>query len=127
MPEMLGREVEISVGGVVIAEARTKTLTINNTAIDITTDGDDGIQRILSKPGKKSVDLSVEGLTNDDTMLAASLGDNLLEDVVLDYGTFTLTGSFFQSSYSEGMPHEEAKTFSASYMSSGVLLKTATP
>lgn len=127
MSEMLGREVTISIGGTVVAEARTKTLTINNTAVDISTDGDSGIQRILAKPGKKAVDLSVEGLTIDDTLLEFSLGDNLIEEVILDYGTFTLTGNFFQSSYSEGMPHEEAKTFSASYMSSGVLAKAATP
>lgn len=127
MAEMLGREVTISIGGTVVAEARTKTLTINNTAVDISTDGDAGIQRILAKPGKKAVDLSVEGLTISDELLTASLSDNLIDEVILDYGTFTLTGNFFQSSYSEGMPHEEAKTFSASYMSSGVLAKAATP
>ena len=57
MPEMLGRKVSISIDGTVVANARTKSLSINNTTINVTSDGDDGIQRFLTEAGEKSVEL----------------------------------------------------------------------
>jgi len=123
MAEILGRKVVISVGGTPIATARTKNLTINNEAVDVTSDGDDGIQRLLAEPGQKSVELSVEGLYDGSSLMDVALDGTLIQEVELDYGSYTLEGDFFLSSYTEGQPYNEATTFSATFMSSGAIVK----
>jgi predicted secreted protein len=121
--EQLGRKVTISVGGNVVATARTKSLTINNSPINVTADGDDGIQRMLTEQGEKAVEVSVEGLSFGSDLMDVALGDNLVQEIIFDYGTYTITGDFFQASYAETMPYNEAMTFSASYSSSGAVVK----
>jgi predicted secreted protein len=126
MAETLGRKVTISIGGVVVAVARTKSLTINNSPINITSDGDDGVQRMLSEPGEKNVEVSVEGLTDGGGVLMdVALSNNLIETIIFDYTTFTVTGDFFQASYAESLPYNEAVTFTAAYSSSGAVVKAA--
>ena len=121
--EQMGRKVTISVGGSIVATARTKSLTINNSGINVTADGDDGIQRMLTEPGEKAVEVSVEGLSFGSDLMDIALGDNLVQEIIFDYGTYTITGDFFQASYVETMPYNEAMTFSASYSSSGAVVK----
>lgn len=123
MAEMLGRKVAISIGGVVAANARTKSLTINNEVVDITADGDDGIQRFLTEAGQKAVEVSVEGLEIDDALLDLSLGTDISTTILFTYPTYTITGTFVMPSYSQGMPYNEAMTFSASFNSSGAVVK----
>lgn len=128
--DTIGRKVTMSIGGSVVAQARTKSLTINNTPINVTTDGDDGIQELLAESAEQSVELSVDGLfLSSDTALLdealASPNSASLTSIVFDYGTFTITGTFKQTSYNEGLPYNEAITFSASYSSSGAVVKAA--
>ncbi len=131
--EILGRKVTISIGGNVVAVARTKSLTINNSVINVTSDGDDGIQRLLSEPGEKSVEVSVDGLADNvvagetNPLLDTALGSDLSSEIIFDYGTYTLTGTFMQSSYSESLAYNDAVTFSAAYSSSGAVVKAVTP
>lgn len=125
MAEQLGRKVSISVGGTVVAIARTKSLTINNSSINVTSDGDDGIQRLLSEPGEKSVEVSLDGLADGTELLDISLSNTLTSAIVFDYGTYTITGSFFMTSYNEGLPYNTAITFSASFSSTGAVVKAA--
>ena len=130
MAESLGRKVTISVGAVIVAVARTKSLTINNSPINITSDGDDGIQRMLAEGGEKNVEVSVEGITDlSGVLMDVALSNNQIEEIIFDYGTgnYTITGSFFQASYSESLPYNEAITFTAAYSSSGAVVKAATP
>lgn len=131
--ESLGRKVTISIDGAVVAVARTKSLTINNSTINVTSDGDDGIQRLLSDPGEKSVEISVDGLADltvageTNPLLDIALGNDLSAAIIFDYGTYTLTGTFMQTTYSEGLPYNEAVTFSSAFSSSGALVKAVTP
>lgn len=125
MAEMLGRKVSISVGGTVVANARTKSLAINNTTINVTNDGDDGIQRFLDEMGEKSVEVSVDGLEIDDALLEISLGTDISTEIIFTYPTYTITGTFVMPSYSQSLPYNEAVTFSASFSSSGAVVKAA--
>lgn len=127
MAELLGRIVTISIDGAVVATARTKTLTINNEAINVTSDGDEGIARYLTTPGEKAVEISVDGLMDDDLLLVKSLSNDISADLILTYPTYTLTGTFVMPSYSEGAPYNEAITFSASFSSSGAVVKAVAP
>lgn len=124
MAKQLGRKVTIKIGGNVIAAARTKNLTINNEPVNVTTDGDDGIQTLLAEPGEKAVSVSVEGLGDQTALVDVALGDDLIEAVEFDYGSFTISGDFFQASYTEGQPYNDAITFTAEYQSSGAVLRS---
>jgi predicted secreted protein len=123
MAKQLGRKVTIKIGGVAIAAARTKNLTINNEPVNVTTDGDDGIQTLLNEAGEKAVSVSVEGLGDQTALVDVALGDDLVEAIEFDYGTFSITGDFFQASYQEGMPYNDAITFTAEYQSTGAVLR----
>jgi len=124
--DIIGRKVSISIGGTVVATARTKSLTINNTSINVTADDDAGIQALLAEMGEKAVSTSVDGmrLLADTTLLELSLSSTPSAEIVLTYeGGYTLTGTFFQDSYSEALAYNDAVTFSSSYSSSGAMVK----
>lgn len=125
MSKIVGRIVTLSLATVLIAAARTKSLTINNSPINVTTDDEDGIQTLLAVPGEKAVEISVDGILDTDALLTLSLSANPDGVMVFTYPTYTITGTFFMSSYSEGIPYNEATTFSASFSSSGAVVKAA--
>jgi len=123
MAEILGRKVTVSVGGDVVATARTTSLTINNEAVNVTSAGDEGIRRMMDEAGEKSVEITLDGLYTGSSLMDLALANSLLQEVELDYGDYTLEGDFFLSSYNEGQPYNEAITFSATLMSSGAVTK----
>jgi predicted secreted protein len=146
--EFIGRAVAVKIGTVYVATARTKSFTINNEAVDITSGGDKGIQRLLVRAGQKSVEISIEGLEDlSKTGLPTSLfkfaldngidGTSLMKAVSFEFyltnvqsGTnkpdIILTGDFFLASYQQSQGYNEAVTFSASFNSSG-LVTTSIP
>jgi predicted secreted protein len=125
MAEQLGRKVTVSVGGDVVATARTTSMTVNNESVNITSAGDDGVRRLMDEPGEKSVEITLDGLYTDESLYDLAQGASLLTAVVLTYETYTLTGDFFLASYNEGQPYNEAITFSATLQSSGAVAKAA--
>lgn len=125
MAEQLGRKVTVSVGGDVVATARTTSMTVNNESVNITSAGDDGVRRLMDEPGEKSVEITLDGLYTDESLYDLAQGASLLTAVVLTYETYTLTGDFFLASYNEGQPYNEAITFSATLQSSGAVTKAA--
>ena len=84
-----GRKVKIYKGdettGVIIT-CRTKTLTIGNESINVTSDSDEGYQTLLAEAAEKSLNMSVEGLIRQDDFLQAVLDPSVTE--VLE--TYTL-------------------------------------
>ena len=125
MAEQLGRKVTISIGGEVRATARSKSLSINNEMIEVSGDGDDGVQRYIDEPGQKAVEITVNGMfdTSDDALPTLALSNDLSTEIVLDYGTYTIAGKFVMPSYSEGMEYNDAQTFDATFSSSGAVIK----
>jgi len=128
MAEQLGRKVTISIGGAIRATARSKNLSINNEMVDVTSDGDDGIQRFITEPGQKAVEITVSGMfdTDDETLPELALSNDVSTEIILDYGTYTITGTFVMPSYSEGKEYNDAQTFDATFSSSGAVVKAAT-
>lgn len=111
---------------VVIAGARTDSLTINNTPIDITDKDDAGIVTLLDDIGTKSISLSVEGVAKDATLgnLASAAGDgsalHYFEIAIAALRTYT--GNFFISDFTyTGEDGDSALTFSCSLTSSGTI------
>jgi predicted secreted protein len=117
----VGRTVVLEVAGAQIAGARTKSFTIGNEPVDITSDDDSGFRTLLSVAGTKTLDMSVEGVTKDGSLIALASGSSgLIEDVEMTFpGIGVVAGDFFVASVELGAAYNEASTFSASFQSSG--------
>lgn len=118
----IGRGLVVKQGVTAIAGVRTKTVTINSEPVDITSDDSSGFRTMLDDVGQQSIDLSVEGVTENSTIRAAMLGggSQLLTDITVawpDGGT--VAGDFYMNSYVETGTYNDAVTFTASLQSSG--------
>jgi predicted secreted protein len=121
MAAFVGRTVTVEVGGNAIAGARTKSFTIGNEPVDITSDDDNGFRTMLSIAGTKTLDMTIEGVAKDGVFMAlASNSLGLIENCTITFpGVATLEGDFFIASVELGATYNEATTFSASLQSSG--------
>lgn len=127
MSAFVGRTVVVEVAGASVAGARTKSFTIANEPVDITSDDDNGFRTMLSLAGTKTLDMSIEGVTKDGALIALASGSSgLIEDVEITFpGVGTIAGDFFVASVEIGATYNEATTFSASLQSSGAYTYTA--
>lgn len=135
MAGAVGRELLIKKNNVVIAGARSVTLSWGGQSIDITSGEDDGIRLLLAASGQQQVDLKFEGIEKASVFqnLALSSASKMLTDITLEWPIFTpgntteaaLSGNFRLSAYEEGAPYNDAMTFSATLESSGPWTYTA--
>lgn len=128
MAATAGRKLRIKKGGTAIAGARTDNLTINNEPIDITDKSDAGWTTMLADAGVRSIEADVEGVLEDSTLIALSVGAvaNLLAAWSIEIeGIGTFTGNFYLNSLELGGEQEDAVTFTANIQSSGVITFTA--
>lgn len=127
MAAFVGRTVVVEVGGNAIAGARTKSFTIGNEAVDITSDDDNGFRTVLDTAGTKTLDMTIEGVTKDGALIALASGSSgLIEGVEITFpGVGSIAGDFFVASVEVGATYNEATTFSASLQSSGAYTYTA--
>jgi predicted secreted protein len=118
--EAYGRKVTFEWGGVTY-KAREKNLTIDGEPANVTDDGDNGIQTLLEEDSELAVGIELTGIYKVATLRTAKLAGNVQETGTLTYVDegATITGTFNLGAYSEGMPYEDAITYSASFMSSG--------
>jgi len=129
MASNVGRKLIIKRDGTTIAGVRTKSVTINNEAIDVTTDDDSGYRTLLEEPGQKQIDLSVEGLTKDDALLqSAAEGTTLIEAYTIEFPSgATITGDFRHNNLELGAEYNAAITFTSEIQSTGSYTYTAAP
>lgn len=130
----IGRQAIISAGGSALAGIRTKTVSYTGTSVDITSGEDDGYRLLLGESGRKTLDISVEGVEKDAVLrdLAIGGGDVMFEDFELEWylndPTNTVkakvSGTFRMENYEQGQPYEEEITFSANFVSSGAWVYT---
>lgn len=110
-----------------IASVRSKSITINNEPIDVTTDDSSAWRTLLAEPGSRSIDISVSGITDDSALMTEIMAGTTsvaLQKIQVDYdGEFTLTGDFYLNSLAYTGEYQDAVTFEASLQSSGVVVK----
>ncbi len=113
---------------VVIAGARTDTLTINNEMIDITDKDDSGVRTLLDDVGVKSMSASCTGVLKDNTLITladSAAGSSSLHYFEIAIGTFrTYAAYFFISSFEVTGETAEGITFTMSLESSGAVTAT---
>lgn len=122
MAANVGRELIVKRGSTVIAGLRTKSISFNGEPIDITTDDDSGYRTLLGDPATLSIDMSVDGITKDNSLrnTALSGGTLLLTNINVTFPNGdTITGDFYLASVEESGAYNDALTFSASFQSSG--------
>ena len=135
MTAFVGRKAVLSQGSplVAIAALRTKTMTMANEPVDVTSDDDAGFRKLLADPGNKTLDISVEGVAKDvasfSTLLTlAASGTDILDSFSLLFpGIGTIAGEFVVSSFEVGAPYNEAATFSCTLQSAGAYTWTSIP
>ena len=118
--------------GTVIASVRTKSFTVDSSAIDITTDDDSGIRALLEEPGQHQIDLSVEGLLANDSLLQQIVDgtlfiQNLTIKLPFTFATTqgTIVGDFRFNNFEVSGEYQDAITFTATLQSTGTFTFTA--
>lgn len=129
MAANVGRNLLVKKGGTVIAGIRSKSISINGSPIDITTDDDLGYRTLLEEAGEKSIDISFDGIVKDATLRDIVLGgttSQYLTDITVEYPirsgettADTIAGDFFLTNVDETGTYNDSITFSAALQSSG--------
>jgi predicted secreted protein len=122
----IGRKFILEFNGVPIAGVRTKGFTVNGAEIDVTDDDSNGYRELLSEAAEISIDMPIDGLMKDDTLLIASLEhDNRIQPLTLvDPQGGIISGNFYFQNFTVGLSYKEYSTFSTSLLSSGVVTFT---
>ena len=125
MSALVGRKVTFTPtnGGAAVIGVRTKSVSINNEPIDITSDDDNGFRTLLNEdPAERSIDFTAEGILKDAALinLASAGGSMLISEYEMEIpGIGTFTGDFYFGNLEIGAEYNDAVTFSADIQSSG--------
>lgn len=132
MSALVGRKVYIRKGSgspqVLVAAARTKSLTMNGAPIDISSDDDSGYRTLIeTDAATRSLDMSIEGVTKNADFLNQLASGNFVDDYEIEIqGVAIINGSFFLTSCAINAPYNEATTFTAELQSTGSFTVTNT-
>jgi len=116
---------------VTLVGVRTRGFSASNEMVDVTTDDDAGWRKLLAKPGVKSIEVTVSGITSSETLLAeffnaSTTGETLKVDLPSSLASpGNVSGTFHLSSFEQNGEHDGAVEFSATFMSSGAVTYTA--
>lgn len=134
MAGVKGRSIVVRRGGVNLAGVRTKSITINGAPIDVTSDDDDGIRKLMDQPGQLDISISVSGIALNETLRneALSTSDRVAATQFIyttgfegsPADTHGWIGEFFLASYAETGEYQGAVTFEAEFQSAGAVAYT---
>jgi len=128
MPASTGRSALLKKGATTLLGMRTKSFSWGGTSIDITSDEDGGVRTLMAESGQEQLDISFDGVAKDSVIRLLALvyaTSKMLTDVTLVMTDGTIAGNFRLTSYEEGMPYQDGKTFSGTLESSGSWTHTA--
>lgn len=132
MPATAGRDwaafILLNGNYVKFAGMRTRSMKVNSTNIDVTTADSPGRWReMLQNAGIQSLDMDIAGVFQNDSAAKAVLNASLTSTfVTLRMATpgIQIDGAFYIDNYEQSGPYNDAGTFSAKFMSSGVITVT---
>ena len=125
MAKSAGRDFVVKKSSTAIAAVRTKSVTWNGTPIDVTNDDDDGATTYLADAfASTTLELSVEGITDDDVLSDLAFGgtdsDKFLSDITIERANGdAISGDFVLTNYAENGQYQEATTFTATLVRNG--------
>lgn len=123
----LGRNITLTLGGSPVAGAKTKSITINNEAVDVSSDSSNGFRELLADAGATSVDVTIGGVTKSLSLMRSVIeNDSKVYTLVFEYSDgSTLELDAFVTSYAATGENNGAETFDASLQSTGDYTFTA--
>lgn len=126
MTAFLGRKIRVARGGTNLAGVNQKSVTLNGEPVDITDDDSSGWMERLNEFDEREVEIQVEGVVKDDTLMAAHFANTPVAAMTLTYPDGrVLAGDFAITAYQETGERKGATTFSATFSSSGEISYTA--
>ena len=127
----LGRSFLLKKNGVTFAGVRSKSLSINNDPVDVTSDEDGGYRTLLDTPGQVALDITFSGIEKDTVMRDLGLISPLSQqftDITLEWSNGdTISGTFNLGPIDISGDYNESITFSSSLQSSGEWTYTDAP
>lgn len=129
-----GRELTVDWDATTLVGIRSRGLSGSAEAVDVTTDDSLGFRTLLAEPGVVSAEISVAGITNDETLIAAMYtatvaGRTLTEATVNLPSALAVPGTIvfdaFISAFEITGEHDGSVEFTATLMSSGSIAYTA--
>jgi predicted secreted protein len=121
--EDVGRAIGFTWGSVAVPGIRSKAIKRNGAAIDVTSDENSGVRKLLTVSAQDNIDLSISGITKVRTLMQDWHAGNRTKEVVVTFPDgSTLTGNFFLQDYTDTGPYNEAITFEAELLSDGPIV-----
>ena len=131
MPAQNGRDLTIDYETTTLVGVVTRGMSISNEYVDVTTDDDNGWRTLLANPGVRSMECTVSGMSDDEALMAAMMAANVAAgtvDISLPSSLGTpggYSGDFLISAYEQTGETAGAVEFSATFMSTGHVVYTA--
>lgn len=130
MAAVAGRQVVFLWGDdspmVEIPGVREKGIELNGEPIDITSDDDDGWRALLSLPAENQVNINLNGVTKNARLKNDWFSGDRLQAASLTFPDgAVITGTFFMTSFKEGITYKDAVTFECVLNSSGTISYTS--
>lgn len=127
-----GRELIIQIDGVAVAAVQSKTVSRSKSEVDVTNDDSSGWRTLLSDPGTKSIDVSINGVATVDNYneLLTKWNGDVMQNVTIVHPNGdmeTAADGFFLSSLEQSGEHDGHVAFTAQLMSSGAVTVTPAP
>ena len=122
MSAATGRKLVIKRDEEKIGAVVSKSISINNEPIDVTTDDDSGFRTLLPESGVRSIDISVEGVLKRDELVmdAAGNGATLIQPVEIEFPSGMTIGGYFRlNSYDISAETNGRVQFSGTLQSTG--------
>jgi predicted secreted protein len=120
-----GREIDFTMGGVTLAGVVSKSLSINNSAVDTSDDSSNGLAESLATPGRKEITLGLSLKVKNLNLIKSAIDNaSQMYASVLTFpdGTATnstITGDVFMTTVSLSGEHEDLTTMDVELMYSG--------
>jgi predicted secreted protein len=131
MTAYVGREIELYWGGNSpadsIAGIREKAISMNGEPIDITSDDSAGWRELIANTSAENqVSISISGVSKDRRLITDWYAGNRTQNATIGFpGGDSFSGDFYLQSLSETGPYNDAVTFQAEIISTGVVTYTA--
>lgn len=122
MAGFAGREIELTWSSNSIDGVREKGISLNGEPINVTSDEDDGKQTLLDISAEDSVTITISGVTKSSDLRDDWFKGSRTATATLTYPDgYSITGTFFLSTYEETGAYNDATTFTATLNSSGAV------
>jgi predicted secreted protein len=129
MTAHIGREIKFYWGGNSPADeiqgVREKSVALSGTAINVTADESNGWRALLALSAEDEVSINISGVTKDVRLKNDWFAGTRTQSVTIEYPDGgIISGTFFLQTYTDTGPYNNAMTFQAALLSSGIVTYT---